>query len=350
MPTRATPVTVDRMPPVTEVREIADRAHRLEREGDAREALALYDLALALLEPHRPSAQLADVLRWKGSLLRELGTPAAAEPLYQRSLEIARRLPYAGGIANAVNCLAILAQRRGDVKRARRLYAEAALNAVHAGERRLFSMIEQNLGALAMMQGEGRDALARFRLSLHGFRDACDDEGACWVLVNVARLHVLAGEYEEAERASLEALRIARQLGDVSLEGLVELSRAELMLARGRLSEADDACRRALAVADRRGDRAHRAESLRVLAMIGRERGELENATRALDEARSLARASEDALLSAEVEREAGELWLRRGEPAAARLAWEGALVRFRALGAARDVRAVEGRLAALAA
>jgi ATP/maltotriose-dependent transcriptional regulator MalT len=103
-------------------------------------------------------------------------------------------------------------------------------------------------------------------------------------------------------------------------------------------------------MAEHRGDRARHAESLRLLALVGRERGELESATRSLDAARTMARESEDALLEAEVERDAGELWLRRGEPAAARLAWEQALTRFRALGAARQVGDVERRLSALAA
>lgn len=164
-----------RTPPTAEVQRIADRAQRLEREGSAREALSAYDLAVTLLEAHRPSAQLADILRWKGTLLRELGNPSAAEPVYTRSLAISRSLPYAGGIANALNCLAIVAQRRGNVKQARRLYAEAALNAVHAGERRLFGMIEQNLGALAMVQGADKDALRALppqpaRLSRRGRR------------------------------------------------------------------------------------------------------------------------------------------------------------------------------------
>jgi tetratricopeptide (TPR) repeat protein len=345
-----TPSPAERTPAGAEVRRTVERAQRLEREGSAREALAAYDSALSLLEPQRPSAQLADVLRWKGTLLRELGNPAAAEPLYARSLEISRRLPYAGGIANALNCMAIIAQRRGDVKRARRLYAEAAQNAVHAGERRLFGMIEQNLGALAMVQGEDKDALARFRLSLRGFRDAGDEEGACWVLCNVGRLHMLAGELDEAERASQEALALARRLGDVPLTEAVELSRVELLLARGLVADAETVCRHGLAMAEHRGDRARHAESLRLLALVGRERGELESATRSLDAARTMARESEDALLEAEVERDAGELWLRRGEPAAARLAWEQALTRFRALGAARQVGDVERRLSALAA
>jgi tetratricopeptide (TPR) repeat protein len=307
-------------------------------------------LALTLLEAHRPSAQLADILRWKGTLLRELGNLAGAEPLYTRSLTISRTLPYAGGIANALNCLAIVSQRRGDVKQARRLYAEAGLNAVHAGERRLFGIIEQNLGALAMVQGEDKDALARFRLSLRGFRDAGDDEGACWVLCNVGRLQRMAGDLEEAERTSQEALTLAKRLGDLPLTEAVELSRVELLLARGLVTDAEKACRHGLAVAEHRGDRARHAESLRLLALIGRERGELESATRSLDEARTMARESEDALLAAEVERDAGELWLRRGEPGAARVAWELALTRFRALGAARQAGDVERRLSALAA
>jgi tetratricopeptide (TPR) repeat protein len=344
------PSPAERTPAGAEVRRTVERAQRLEREGSAREALAAYDSALSLLEPQRPSAQLADVLRWKGTLLRELGNPAAAEPLYARSLEISRRLPYAGGIANALNCMAIIAQRRGDVKRARRLYAEAAQNAVHAGERRLFGMIEQNLGALAMVQGEGKDALARFRLSLRGFRDAGDEEGACWVLCNLGRLHTIAGELDDAERASQEALSLAKSLGDVPLAEIVELSRVDLLIARGRADEAETLCRHEIALAEHRGDRSRRAESLRLLAKIGRERGELEGAARSLDEARSLARESEDALLSAEVERDAGDLWLRRGEPEAARLAWEQALTRFRALGAAGEAGELERRLAALAA
>ena len=340
----------ERAPRAAEALRLVHRAQRLEREGNSRDALADYDAALTLLERSRPSAQHADLLRFKGTLLRELGKPSAAEPIYTRSLDMSRRLPYAGGIANALNCLAITAQRRGDVKRARRLFAEAALNAVHAGERRLFSIIEQNLGALAMVQGDLKDAQARFRLSLRGFRDTGDDEGACWVLCNLGRLHALGAEYDEADQASQEAMAIAQRLGHATLEGIVELSRVESLLACGRLEAAELACRRGLAMADQRGDRFHRAESLRLLSMIGRERGELESAARALDEARTLARESEDALLAAEVERDAGDLWLRRGEPAAARLAWELALQRFVAMGASRDAGAVERRLAALAA
>ena len=337
-------------PRTAEALRIAEHAQQLEREGSAHEALSEYDLALSMLSGGRPSAQHADLLRWKGSLLRDLGDHKAAEPIYAKSLDMSRRLPYAGGIANALNCLAIVAQRRGDVKQARRLFAEAALNAVHAGERRLFSIIEQNLGALSMVQGDLKDAEARLRLSLRGFRDAQDEEGACWVLCNLGRLHAAAGDHEDAERTAQEALAIARRTGHAALEGLVELSRVESLLARGQGAEAEAACRRGMAMAERRGDRAHRAESLRLLSLIARDRGELEHATRSLDEARALARESEDALTSAEVERDAGELWLRRGEPEAAKLAWEQAVRRFRALGASRDAMHVERRLAALAA
>ena len=339
----------DHAPRAAEALRIADRARQLEREGSAREALEEFDLALSLLERQRPSPAFADILRWKGTLLRETGDLGGAAGTYARSLDMARRLPYAGGIANVLNCQAIVAQRRGETALARRLFAEAGLNAVHAGERRLFSIIEQNLGALAMVQGDLRDAAARFKVSLRGFRDMGDDEGACWVLGNLARLQSATGEGEAAMRSSEEALAIAQRLEHRPLEGAIELARVEILVGAGRAEEAEHACRRGLAIAERAGDRARRAEGLRLLALIARERGDYERATRSLDEARGLARESEDALLAAEVERDAGDVWHRRGEGGPARMAWEQALARFRALGASVEVRAVEGRLAAAA-
>ena len=61
------------------------------------------------------SPRLADELRWKGSALRDQGRTSDAEPLYRRSLEISERLGYESGRAHGLNCLASLAQRRGDL-------------------------------------------------------------------------------------------------------------------------------------------------------------------------------------------------------------------------------------------
>ena len=67
----------------------------------------------------------ADLYRWKGSLLRDLGETARADALFRRSLEISHYVLYATGVAHAQNCLATLHQRRGDMCTARQLYGDA---------------------------------------------------------------------------------------------------------------------------------------------------------------------------------------------------------------------------------
>jgi tetratricopeptide (TPR) repeat protein len=131
---------------------------------------------------------------------------------------------------------------------------------------------------------------------------------------------------------------------------LVELSRAEALIATGRLQDAEAGCERALRLADERGDRLRRAEALRLRAAIARRRARLDEAERLVEEAQQLARESEDALLTAELLRELGEVWQQRGDSTRARAAWLEALTTFRRLGAAPDAGDVEQRLSKLAA
>src|SRR5687768_18089025 len=72
-------------------REMVQRARASERKGEAAKALGLYDDALAMFEGDSPDPFLADVLRWKGTLLRERGETEAAYRNYTQSLSHARR-------------------------------------------------------------------------------------------------------------------------------------------------------------------------------------------------------------------------------------------------------------------
>src|SRR4051812_878303 len=81
--------------------------------------------SLALLGVDDDSPTLADVLRWQGSVLRDQGRTDEAESLYQRSLRIAQDLDYLAGQSHAVNCLGVIAQRRGEMKRAGQLFVAA---------------------------------------------------------------------------------------------------------------------------------------------------------------------------------------------------------------------------------
>ena len=132
---------------------LVERARSAEKIGESARALGFYDDALGTFGEKSTDPFLADVLRWKGTLLRERGETEAAFRCYTKSLRHALRTGSHGHEAHALNCLAIIAQRRGENREAERLYARAATLAESEGDSRLLGMIEQNRGVLANMQG-----------------------------------------------------------------------------------------------------------------------------------------------------------------------------------------------------
>ncbi len=139
-----------------QARELALEGREAETQGALGDSLAKLEAAISLLPASEPSPLRVDVLRWLGTTLRELGRTAAAETHYEESGALAREVGYEAGEAHALNCRAIIAQRRGDVEGAQGLYRQAARQANSAGEHRLAGMVEQNLGVLANIQGASK--------------------------------------------------------------------------------------------------------------------------------------------------------------------------------------------------
>src|SRR3954463_6323510 len=127
-------------------RELVGQARAAEQSEQTAKALGLYDDALACFHADSFHSFYADILRWKGTLLRERGETEAAYRCYAQSLAKAALAGSTGRQAHAVNCLGTIAQRRGDSKETERLYAKASKLAEQAGEIRLLGMIEQNRG------------------------------------------------------------------------------------------------------------------------------------------------------------------------------------------------------------
>jgi tetratricopeptide (TPR) repeat protein len=334
--------------PRQNVLALVERARSEERSGAPERALEAYDDALAALSGDSTDPLLVDVLRWKGTVHRERGETTQALALYQRSVELAERSGHTVARAHGLNCLAIVAQRRGDVAPAEHLYAQAALHAAAARDHRLLGMIEQNQGVLASTRGDLEGALLRYRMSLKAFEHAGDDEPASWVLNNLGMLHTDLEQFDEAETAYQRGLELARRRGDVMMEGHIELNRAEGFVAQGRLDEASSCCERALQIAVQRKDHLRRAQALKCRAVIERRRGDLAVALGTLQQAQGLAKVAEDALLGAEILRELGEVCRERGDGEQARSAWALAYEQFTHLGASRDAGRVATRLGAL--
>ena len=72
-------------------RRLVEQAREAERRGESTRSLSLYDDAIEALEREQDLVVLADALRWKGTVHRELGETEAAYRCYTQSLIQAER-------------------------------------------------------------------------------------------------------------------------------------------------------------------------------------------------------------------------------------------------------------------
>jgi len=330
--------------------DCASEARAADLAGAAASALQWYDRAIGAFGVGEGASLLADVLRWKGTVLRERGDTAEARALYERSLAVADAMEYREGHAHALNCLGIVDQRRGKLDDAERRYNEAALLAAGTGDRRLAAMVQQNLGVIANIRGDIDVALVRYRMALRIFDEIGDDEARSWVLNNIGMLCTDRRDFTPAADAFDRGLALARARGDVRVEQALELNRVEMLVVAQRWAAAEAGSVLALHAADARDDRLQRGEALKLLGVCERQRAEYQRALETLERARACAAEAEDTLLLAEVLREMGETMRAQDRVADARTAWERSAALFAQIGAARDADAVVDNLHRLSA
>jgi len=330
-----------------EIERLREAAEAATRRGDSAEALSHWDALLPLLAVEA-GAPWADALRHVGTLHRARGDTAQAEWWYRRSLEESQRMGYLNGVAHATNWLAVIAVRRGEMAEAEAQFHDAAMLAAETSDRRLLSMIEQNLGVLANIRGDHEKALARYQSALRTCRELDDADMLASILNNIGVLSTELSRWTQAADAFLEAMDVARGAELQALLNAIELNVAELDAKRQKWAAAATVGRAAARVARTQQSRWTEAEALRISGMSARLQGQLDMAERELLRASVLAAECQDRLLEAQLSRELGEVYEAAGRYSESRAAFAHALDVFRQLGATHETRTLEQRLAQL--
>jgi tetratricopeptide (TPR) repeat protein len=339
-------MVAERDHPLDQARSLAREALNAWRGADPDHAIDACDHALALLLPVGPSDALADVLRWKGSILRDRGNHSAASDLYAQSLAVADSIAYRGGRAHALNCLGTIAQFRGDLNAAERWYGEAARLAHRLGDRRLSGMVQQNLGVVADVQGRTDEAVAHFRLALAAFEQEEERDAVLWVLNNLGVLYTREASYARAHDVLERALELANTLNDIASEAIVEENRAALFLATSKLDQADAAATRAYGIAEQRRDSTRRAAALRLLSRVARVRERASPyAITLLERALALSQMGEDVELRVEILTDLGDACRDCGELSRAKESWRRSLELARMAGFGGMIAGLQVRL-----
>ncbi|MBI4520841.1 MAG: tetratricopeptide repeat protein [Gemmatimonadetes bacterium] len=331
------------------LRAIIDQARTAEREANRPLARRHYEAALCELRQQTHSPLAAALFRWIGRTYVDDSDLDAASNCFETARLIAYANEDALGVANALNCMAVVAVKRGRLEEAKELYRDALAGARDT-DRALSAMIEQNLGTIANIQGDLRQALIHYRRALAGYRALGIRESVGPVLNNIGMLYTDLRRWRKAERTFAEALELMRALGDVRNQIMVNVNLAELRTAQGDYHLAREACDSAFELAGQVGDRRAPGEIHKHYGVIFRETGKHTLAEDHLARAADIARQNSDVLLTAEIAREQGELFRRQGRHRDTLRALNRAHQLFSELRARRDVADVDRRVAELEA
>lgn len=284
----------------------------MEREGRRDEARRLYEAALR--DGTVTSAtQAAQLLRWIARTYLQDGNWAAATDCAELALAVAEQTQDIGARGHAINVLAIVQWKQGNLDEARRLYLLARESAHQSKDARLAVMTATNLGVIANVQGEVNEAAAYYALSLADSRAAGLADEVIGTLVNIGLLKMQSDQFADADRHLTEARGLSTVLGDRSTLITIELHLAKLRIKQGNHAQARAACERARSVVAQIGDSREAGEAQYVYGLVERASGDATAAEAHFLRAEEIAIERSDLILQGEVARELADLYRTQG-------------------------------------
>jgi predicted ATPase len=237
--------------------------------GRAREGLDWYARVRTLGDADAPSTPGVRSLLAEGLLLEKVGAYDEADRAFERALEHAMRLGDAGLVAAARTDQATVAWRRGDLRAASDLLAQAATRYRDLGRDAALAGTLNNLGNVARDAGDLADAHARYDEALH----LAEGLGHAWEVANVrnnkAIAHAYGGDLEAARGEFERALALQRSIDDRPGVSKSLTNLGNVHLDTGRPAQARELYGEALELCEETGDRegaAHLYVNLGILA------------------------------------------------------------------------------------
>ncbi|MEO6526680.1 MAG: HD domain-containing phosphohydrolase [Gemmatimonadaceae bacterium] len=293
-------------------RALMDEGRALDKLGRRAEARARYEEALRSLETPSPGLS-SMLLRWIARSYEVDADYASAGECAEAAVATAEQGDDRNALGHALNVLAAVRWRQGNLEDAERLFHEALRRGTSSTDPRLQVDVMTNLGSLAQIRGDFREALRCYEEALaHGRLHSLLDN-ILGTLNNLGLANMALHRLDAAEEAFSEALTIANALGGLSFRIQLEVNCAALQIEKGEFADAKRRCDRAMKLAEHLGDSRANGEAEKVYGVIARETGDLAAAEVHLVRARDQSTAVNDLELEGDVNRELAELYGRLG-------------------------------------
>ena len=255
-------------------RALIEDARALDKLGRRGEARTLYEQALRSITT--PSPSLASMLlRWIARSYEVDADYQAAEDCATAAVATAELGDERNALGHALNVLAAVRWRQGDLDHAEQLFHEALERGTSTTDPRLQVDVMTNLGTLASIRGDFREALRYYQDALAHGRLYSLLDNILVALNNLGMANMALGRHDAADDAFTEALTIANALGGLSTRIQLEVNSAALQIEKRDFAEAKRRCDRAMALAEHLDDARANGEAEKVYGIIARETGDL---------------------------------------------------------------------------
>jgi putative nucleotidyltransferase with HDIG domain len=291
---------------------VISQGQALERHSQSEDARRLYERALhdgtAATSP-----DAAQLLRLVARTHLSDADYAAATDCANAALAAAEQAADEVGRGHAMNVLAIIEWKQGNLDEAKRRYLLARESAHRSGEARLAAMTASNLGVIAHVRGEHDEARRNYESSLSDARGAGLADQAIAALGNLGQLGTQTGDYDLADRHLAEARELCTVIGDRNMLFAVELHIARLRIKQGDHAGARAACARTRGIVEQIGVSSEPGDAEYVYGIVARASGEPAAAEQHFLRAEQIGTERQDLLLQGEVARELADLYRSQG-------------------------------------
>ncbi len=244
-------------------------------EGERDTAMAQLLTSLESLSPNEDTQNRITYLTRAGAWYKDLGTPAASEPLLREALELASATGDSSLACAPRRWLGAVLSALGRNEEARKQYERSQKLAIAVGDKEYEAWANVGLGWDDGLKHESQASLDHYRRAVDLFHEIGDDEAELWATLGTANARYFLSEYEAAGVAFAEVVTVARRAGFSRHEAIALNNTAGLRFALGRPDVSLKYYQRAVALWDSIGqdyERVPPALNLgSCLALLGRE-------------------------------------------------------------------------------
>jgi len=192
-----------------------------EHLGQWEDSIREYEEAIKVFEKLGAKREIAEVMRVMGIIDRKRGEYGRAHDHLFSSLDIFKQLGDVKGLSHVCNTIGVYYGDRGDLKKAQEYLFMGLEYSKATGEKKMMSALYNNIGETFKLEKEYSKAHEYCNMALELKNELGHRPGIAIALNNVGECQLLMGSTDEGVTNLEESLKLAREVSDSYLEGII---------------------------------------------------------------------------------------------------------------------------------